>query len=158
MKCSMFLSFFQTCWAKLCRLLTSLFGSPQLFSPTAIMLHLGPFFNLSQPQIPVSIRGFSCTVIRCDLCLTGLQILCSCVMSTIMLLIMDLELWSYYSFPVKFEMTAGNSTIAKQNIEEKVNFYVIICHFQDLCVSIKPKQHSNPKLHMLVTQDLLFKL
>lgn len=75
-----------------------------------------------------------------------------------MLLIMDLELWSYYSFPVKFEMTAGNSTIAKQNTEEKVNFYVIICHFQDLCVSIKPKQHSNPKLHMLVIQDLLFKL
>lgn len=158
MKCSMFLGCFQTRWAKLCSLLTSLFGSPQLFSPTAIMLQLGPFFNLSQPQIPVSIHGFPCTVIRCDLCLTGLQILRSCVMSNIMLLVMDLELWSYYCFPVKSEMTAGNSTIAKQNTEEKAKFCTITCHFQDLCISIKPKQHANPKLHILVTQDLLFKL
>lgn len=138
-KCSMFLGCFQTHWAKLWGLLTTSSGSPQLYYPTAIMLHLGPFLAyLSHIYLQVSMASLA----KWSHVPSAYQ---ECKYSALVLLIMDLKSWSYHCFTVKSEMTAGNSKMSKHKTEEKAKRYFITCNFQDLCISWKPKMHANPK-------------
>lgn len=93
-----FLRCVQTHAAKLWSLLAILFGSLQLFSPTSTKLHLGPFLNLPQSQVPTRIHAFPCTGMRCTLCLTGMQVLCICVTHSVavimVLALLSSKTWS----------------------------------------------------------------
>lgn len=106
--------------------------------PSAVFSHshhatLSSFFslNLSQSQTPAGTHGFPCTVIRCALCLTGMQILCTFVThygSRIMV---------YYCLTIESGMATGIRTMSRQKTEEKAYSYFTPCNFQDLCISRK---------------------
>lgn len=76
------------------------------------------FFNLPQSQIHASMVSLA----QRSAVPSAWQ---ECKYSAL-LLIMDLELWSYYCFTVKSELRAGNSTMSMQKTKEKANSYFII--------------------------------
>lgn len=122
----------------------------QLFSPTAIVLHLGLFFNLPQSQIYPWLPLHSDQM--CPLLNRNANTL-HCVThygSRIMvLLLLYSKIWN--------DSRKQHHVKAANRRTGQLLFHYLPFQY-NLCISRKPKQHANPKQKVLVTQDLLFQL